>query len=189
VQRVYAHRKVHDELRARLLERQAKLVVGDPARDDVVCGPLIDDAAVKRIRATVEEAVAQGARASGPLAIDRRVFQPLLLENVAQGSRAMAEELFAPVAILAPYDDFEDALARVDASRWGLQAGLFTRDVDRVMRAFERLEVGAVVHDDVPTFRADAMPYGGVKSSGLGREGPAYAFEEMTERRLLLFRR
>jgi glyceraldehyde-3-phosphate dehydrogenase (NADP+) len=188
VQRVYAHRKVHDELRARLLERQAKLVVGDPSRDDAVSGPVIDDVAVKRIRATIEEATAQGARASGTIEIDRRVFRPILLENVAETSRAMTEEIFAPVAILSPYDDFEDALARVDASRWGLQAGLFTRDVDRVMRTFERLEVGAVIHDDVPTFRADAMPYGGVKSSGLGREGPAYAFEEMTERRLLLLR-
>lgn len=188
VQRVYAHRRIHDELRARLLDRQTKIVVGDPSRDDVVCGPVIDDVAVRRIRATLDEAMAEGARASGPLELDRRVIRPIMLENVGETSKASAEEIFAPVLVLAAYHDFEDALARVDGTRWGLQAGIFTRDLDRVMRAFERLEVGGLVHDDVPTFRADAMPYGGVKSSGLGREGPKYAFEEMTERRLLLLR-
>ena len=188
VQRVLAHRDVFDELRARLLESTARLGVGDPARDDVVVGPVIDDTAVDRIRATVDEAISAGARGTSELRVDRRLIAPFFLEGVPDSAVAFREELFAPIALLEPFDDFERALDRADAGKYGLQAGIFTADVGRVMRAWGRLEVGAVVHDDAPTFRADAMPYGGVKGSGAGREGPAYAFEEMTEPRLLLLR-
>jgi acyl-CoA reductase-like NAD-dependent aldehyde dehydrogenase len=188
VQRIYAHRRILDELRSRLFDAAARLVDFDPSRDDTMCGPVIDDTAVDRIRAVVQEAERLGARLSRPLEVSGRTIAPFFLEAVPPEARASTEELFAPGAILEPYDDYESALERADSGKYGLQAGLFTRDVGRVMRAWERLEVGAVVHDDVPTFRADAMPYGGVKGSGVGREGPASAFAEMTDPRLLLLR-
>ena len=188
VQRIYAHRAIHDELRTRLFDATARLVVFDPARDECVCGPVIDDTAVRRISDVVREAVAAGARLSRPFEVQGKTIAPFFLEGVPPAARAVSEELFAPGAILEPYDHLEQALDRADAGKYGLQAGIFTRDLGRVMRAWERLEVGAVIHDDVPTFRADAMPYGGVKGSGVGREGPSSAFAEMTEPRLLLLR-
>jgi acyl-CoA reductase-like NAD-dependent aldehyde dehydrogenase len=188
VQRVLVHRRVHDELRSRLFDAAARLTSFDPARDETVCGPVIDDTAVERIQGVVREAERQGARLSRPLQVTGHTIAPFFLEGVPPTAKAASEELFAPGAILEPYDDFEQALDRADSGKYGLQSGLFTRDVDRVLRAWQRLEVGAVIHDDVPTFRADAMPYGGVKASGVGREGPASAFAEMTESRLLLLR-
>jgi acyl-CoA reductase-like NAD-dependent aldehyde dehydrogenase len=117
------------------------------------------------------------------------MLRPILLENVPPDQPLVREEVFGPVATLEPYDEFEDAIDRVNSSSYGLQAGIYVRDVSLLMRAFERLEVGAVVHDDCPTFRIDAMPYGGTKESGQGREGPRYATLDMTEERLLVLRR
>jgi glyceraldehyde-3-phosphate dehydrogenase (NADP+) len=112
----------------------------------------------------------------------------VILANTTPSMKVEAREVFAPVVTLAPYDDFEEALRRVNDSAYGLQAGVFTQDLARIQRAFDVLEVGAVLVNDVPTWRADRMPYGGVKESGLGREGPAYAMEEFTEPRLLVIR-
>jgi acyl-CoA reductase-like NAD-dependent aldehyde dehydrogenase len=188
VQRVLVHRRVHDELRERLIAETGRLRGFDPADESTVCGPVVDDRAVTRIRAVVEDALTRGARMSRPLDVVGHSIAPFFLENVPKDARAIREELFAPGAVLEPYDSFEEALDRADATDFGLQAGIFTSDVSRVLRAWERLEVGGVIHDDVPTFRADAMPYGGVKGSGTGREGPASSYIEMTEPRLLLLR-
>jgi acyl-CoA reductase-like NAD-dependent aldehyde dehydrogenase len=189
VQRVVADARIYDALRSRILEATSAIVSGDPARAEVVCGPLIDDVAVARVTSTVERAIAEGARSTAPMLRDRRVIAPLILEGVAAASLARTEEIFAPVVLLDRADDFDAMLVRANEGKYGLQAGIFTRDLDRAMRAWEQLEVGALIHDDVPTFRADAMPYGGVRRSGLGREGPRSMFDELTEPRQLVLRR
>jgi acyl-CoA reductase-like NAD-dependent aldehyde dehydrogenase len=120
---------------------------------------------------------------------DGAVVTPTLLEEVPADQPVVADEVFGPVACLDPYEDFEQALLMVNDSRFGLQAGVFTNDTAKLQLAWEKLEVGAIIHNDVPTWRSDPMPYGGVKSSGVGREGPAYTYREMTEERMLVFRR
>jgi glyceraldehyde-3-phosphate dehydrogenase (NADP+) len=141
-----------------------------------------------RVEAWVAEAVAGGATALSGGARTGSCVAPVILANTTPSMKVEAREVFAPVVTLAPYDDFEEALRRVNDSTYGLQAGVFTQDLARIQRAFDVLEVGAVLVNDVPTWRADRMPYGGVKESGLGREGPAYAMEEFTEPRLLVIR-
>jgi glyceraldehyde-3-phosphate dehydrogenase (NADP+) len=188
VQRVLVRRALLEPLRAALAEAVAALRVGDPADDATVVGPVIDDAAAARIESWVGSAISAGALAHGALARSGRLLRPILLENVPADQPVVREEVFGPVATLDPYDDFDDAIDRVNASPYGLQAGVYVRDVSRLFRAFARLEVGAVVHDDCPTFRVDAMPYGGTKESGRGREGPRYAITDMTEERLLVLR-
>lgn len=188
VQRVLVHAPVAAELTARLLARLDAVVVGDPAREDVLVGPVVDDRARERLARVLADALAGGAEALRPVEWRGRVLSPNFLARVPDGHPLRHDELFGPLAILDAYDDFEGALDQADRGRFGLQAGLFTRDVGRVFRAFERLHVGAVVHDDVPTFRVDAMPYGGVRRSGIGREGPQDAYMELTEPRVLLLR-
>jgi len=189
VQRVLVRRALLEQLRAVLAEAVAGLRVGDPSDDATVVGPVIDEAAAARIESWVGSAVAAGALSHGALERSGQMLRPILLENVPPDQPVVREEVFGPVATLEPYDRFDDAIDRVNASPYGLQAGVYVRDVSLLFRAFERLEVGAVVHDDCPTFRVDAMPYGGVKESGQGREGPRYAIEDMTEERLLVLRR
>jgi len=141
-----------------------------------------------RIESWVKAAQAHGARLLTPWRRDGSVVWPLLLEDVSLDDAIWADEVFAPVAALRTYHDFDEALALVNDSRYGLQAGVFTRDIGRIQRAFAALEVGAVIQGDIPSWRSDPMPYGGVKQSGIGREGPHYAVEEMTEPRLLVLR-
>ena len=144
---------------------------------------------MRRIGAWVGEATAAGARTlAGGAAIDGRGFAPTVLTGTGAhtGLKVVAEEVFGPVVVVEPYDDVERAFDAVNAGRFGLQAGVWTHDLRVVQRAFERLEVGAILVNDVPTWRSDAMPYGGVKASGQGREGVRYAIEEMTERRTLV---
>jgi len=134
----------------------------------------------------IEEAVAAGARVLTGGERDGAFVTPTVVENVPPTAALIAEEAFAPVVVVTPYDDLEEALRAVNDGPYGLQAGLFTRDLSQAWSAFETLEVGALVVNDVPTFRVDNMPFGGVKSSGLGREGVRYAIEDMTEQRLLV---
>ncbi|MBK7395399.1 MAG: aldehyde dehydrogenase family protein [Myxococcales bacterium] len=188
VQRVLVQRRVHDALRERLEARLDALSVGDPSREDVLAGPVIDDRAVARLSGVLGDVLARGGRALREVRWSRRVLSPTLLVDVPLGHAAREDELFGPVALVDVYDAFEDGLRQADAGRFGLQTGVFTRDVGRLLAAFDALEVGALLHDDVPTFRVDAMPYGGVRRSGVGREGPRDAYLEMTEPRLLLLR-
>jgi acyl-CoA reductase-like NAD-dependent aldehyde dehydrogenase len=184
---------VHETIAARLTEALAAATVayptGDPSSEAVMCGPMITAGDADRIQAWIGEARASGSR---PLAEGRRdgslVF-PTLLGRVPEDARVWADEVFAPVAALATYRTFDEALERANDSRYGLQAGIFTRDVEKIQRAFATLEVGGIIQGDVPSWRTDAMPYGGVKQSGVGREGPRWAVEEMTEPRLLVLRR
>ncbi len=188
VQRVLVHRRVHADLLERLSARLDRVGVGDPAREDVLVGPVIDDRAVARLSGVLGDALERGGRAVRPLRWSGRVLGPTLLVDVPPGHPTREDELFGPVALVDVYEHFEEALTLADAGRFGLQTGVFTRDVGRLLAAFDALEVGALLHDDVPTFRVDAMPYGGVRRSGVGREGPRDAYREMTEPRLLLLR-
>jgi acyl-CoA reductase-like NAD-dependent aldehyde dehydrogenase len=149
-------------------------------------GPVIRPAEAERIEAWVKEAVEAGAKLVEGGEREGSVVEPTILTATRPGMKVHDEEIFGPVLSIEPYDDFEDALASVNHSRYGLQAGLFTRDAGRIMTAYRELEVGALIVGDTPTWRMDAMPYGGIKDSGLGREGLRSAIEEMTEPRMMV---
>ncbi len=187
VQRVYAHSSLYDAFAADLVRRAEQLVVGDPLDEETDVGPLIDDGAAARVEAWVEEAVAGGAKLLTGGTRDGRTWRPTILVEAQEEMRISCEEAFAPLVVLYRYDDLTDAIARASASKFGLQAGIFTRDLGVIEQAFERIETGGLMVNDVSTFRVDHMPYGGVKNSGAGREGLRYAIEEMTELKLLTF--
>lgn len=149
-------------------------------------GPMIDEANARRAEAWMSEAVAGGARIAAGGKRSGSVLDATVLLDTTAAMKVNAEEIFAPVVTVRPYDRFEQALALVNDSPYGLQAGLFTFDIRRIMQAYEELDVGGIIVNDVPTWRVDQMPYGGVKMSGLGREGVRYAIEDMTEPRLLV---
>ncbi len=187
VQRIFVQSRVFHRFRDELVDRVKALVVGDPLDERTDVGPMISPEEVRRVAAWVEEARRQGAQVlAGGAPAEGQVYLPTVLTRTAPTMRVNCEEVFGPVVTVEPYDSFEGALAMVNDTRYGLQAGVFTRDLRRVFQAFEALEVGGVVANDVPTYRADHMPYGGVKDSGTGREGVRYAIEEMTERRILV---
>jgi acyl-CoA reductase-like NAD-dependent aldehyde dehydrogenase len=189
VQRVYVQRAIHDAFVERFVGGVGGLVYGDPLDEATQVSALIRGAEVARIASWVGEATAAGARVlAGGTAVDARGFAPTVLTGTSARPdlKVVAEEVFGPLVVVEPYDDVEQAFAAVDTGRFGLQAGVWTNDLRVVQRAFDRLEVGAILVNDVPTWRSDAMPYGGVKASGLGREGVRYAIEEMTERRTLV---
>lgn len=188
VQRVFAHEKIADKLLARLLELTARVGVGDPAHEDVLVGPLIDEAAALRVESWVQEAVRQGANVLCGGVRDGQFYRPTWLTDVPETTKVCCEEVFGPVTVFARYHDFEAALVAANSSEFGLQAGVFTRSLPLALQAFETLEVGGVILNDVPTYRVDQMPYGGIKGSGLGREGPKYAIEAFTEPRLLVIK-
>jgi acyl-CoA reductase-like NAD-dependent aldehyde dehydrogenase len=190
VQRVFVHDQIYDRFAADLVERVRALVVGDPLDLHTDVGPMIDTGEVDRVEVWVKEAVASGARVlTGGTRASASVYTPTVLEHVPETAKVCAQEVFAPLVGLYRYTDFDEALAAVNRSRYGLQAGVFTSDLNKTLTAFDVLEVGGVIINDVPTWRIDHMPYGGVKDSGVGREGPRYAIEEMTEPRLLVINR
>ena len=190
VQRIFLHESIAEAFETRFAAGAAKLKVGDPADEATDVGPLIDDGAAKRTQEWIAEAVAAGARllaGGAPVkASEPRLFAPTILTNVPRSARICSDEAFAPVVILERYSDFASVIASVNESRFGLQCGLFSNDLAHVRTAFDQLEVGGVIVNDVPTYRIDNMPYGGVKESGLGREGIRWSIEEMTELRLLV---
>ncbi|MGH9465995.1 MAG: aldehyde dehydrogenase family protein [Terriglobales bacterium] len=188
VQRVLVQRSVYPRLRELLLVRVARLRLGDPREENTDVGPMINAEAAARAFAWMQEAVALGATAACGMKRDGGFVWPTVLEQVPVSAAIWKEEAFAPVLLLRAYDTFDEALAEANASRYGLQAGVFTRDLSLAWRAFEALEVGAVALNEVSSWRMDPMPYGGVKASGFGREGLRSSIEEMTELRLLLLR-
>lgn len=188
VQRVFVHRDVAGRFRELLVAAAESFPTGDPSLPATLCGPMIDAANRERVVDWVESARASGGRLLAGGRPDGTVVLPTLLEDVPPSEPIVSGELFGPGAVLAAYATFDEALARANDSRYGLQAGVFTSDVAKARKAWETLEVGAVVQGDVPTWRSDPMPYGGVKASGVGREGPASAFLEMTEERMLVLR-
>jgi acyl-CoA reductase-like NAD-dependent aldehyde dehydrogenase len=186
VQRVYVHRPVFQTLLWKVVERAQKMGRGNPAEETTEIGPVIRPSDADRISTWIKEALASGAKLAEGGGRDGSVLEPTILSGTGPGMKVHDEEIFGPVCSIEPYDDFEDALAMVNHSRYGLQTGLYTRDAGRIMTAFRELEVGALIVGDTPTWRVDSMPYGGVKDSGLGREGVRWAIEEMTEPRMLV---
>lgn len=189
VQRIIAHADIHDALRERLVERVRELKTGDPRRRDTFVGPMISAREAQRLKGWIDDAVAGGATLLTGGGCEGAMLEPTLLENVDREAQVWREEAFGPVAVLSRFTDWDDALAEVNRSRYGLQAGLFTRDLHKLLEAWDVLEVGGIIANDVPSYRVDNMPYGGVKDSGLGREGVRFAMEDMTEIRNLVIRR
>ena len=186
VQRIYAHCGVYDQLVEKVVKHVAALGVGDPNDDATDVGPLVDEAAARRVEAWVDEAVAAGARVLTGGTRDGATYAPTVLDDVPADAKVCAEEVFGPVVILAPVDSDDEAFAAVNASRFGLQAGVFTHDLQTAFRAHRSLDVGGVIVGDVPSYRADQMPYGGVKDSGTGREGVRSAMDDLTVDRVLV---
>ena len=190
VQRVFVHADRWDAFLDALIPAVSGLKTGDPSDAATVVGPLITPGDVERVTTWVDEAVQAGGRVlMGGTALGPRLFAPTVLTDVPRTARVCTDEVFAPVIVVERVASFDEAVQAVNASQFGLQAGVFTADLEHAFAAFDRLEVGGVLVNDVPTFRIDHMPYGGVKDSGLGREGPRYTIEEMSELRLLIVRR
>ncbi len=186
-QRLYVHRSIHDEFLAELVAQVATLRVGDPADESTDVSALIDAGETDRVASWIEEAVAGGARvAAGGRRGSDGVLTPTVLADVTPDMKVCAQEVFGPVVTVAAYDDFEEALRLANDSEYGLQAAVFTRDLRKALRAADVLDFGGVLVNEVPTWRADHMPYGGLRDSGNTREGPAWAAREMTEERLVV---
>ncbi|MAR92656.1 MAG: aldehyde dehydrogenase [Pseudomonadales bacterium] len=188
VQRIYVHRDIYEPFKEQLVGKTKALVSGDPKDPNTFIGPMISEGEASRLHGWIKEAVDAGATLLCGGELDGTMLQATLLENVDPGQAVCAEEAFGPVAVLAPFDDYDQVLKTVNDSRFGLQAGIFTRDLYRAQQAWDELDVGGVVIGDIPSWRVDHMPYGGVKDSGLGREGIRWAMEDMTELRLMVIR-
>ncbi|RNF84997.1 aldehyde dehydrogenase family protein [Montanilutibacter psychrotolerans] len=188
VQRIYAHAAVYDKLRRKLKAAVGKLRMGDPGDEATFIGPMIDEDAAIRVASWIDQARKAGAKLIAGGTREGNLLPASLLEKVPRDALLNRCEAFGPVALLEPFEDFDAAIDAVNDSEFGLQAGVFTGRLDHAMRAWDRLDVGGVIVGDVPSFRVDNMPYGGVKHSGLGREGVRHAIADMTEPRLLVIR-
>jgi acyl-CoA reductase-like NAD-dependent aldehyde dehydrogenase len=188
VQRIYSQKAIYEPFTERFVQASEAMVVGDPLDERVDVGPMIDAHETERIESWVKEAQAGGARVLTGGKREGAIYWPTVLTNVQPEMKVMAEEVFAPVASVIAYDDFEEALRQADATEFGLQVGVFTRDINRVFQAVKRLNFGGVIINDTPAFRADHMPYGGNRQSGLGREGVRFAMEDMTNIQLVAIR-
>ncbi len=189
VQHVLVHRSRLDEVRNMLIKGVEECPTGDPSLRETVCGPLISAEAADKVQEWCDEAVATGATQLAGGKRERNTLWPILIENVPMNTRLATEEVFGPVLTLEAYDTVKEAIDRINASQYGLQTGVFTKDEATIERFYQSLDVGTVVFNDVPTTRFDTMPYGGVKRSGIGREGVKFAFDEMTEIKTLLRRK
>jgi len=188
VQRILIHDAIYDALRERLVGATAALVMGDPKEESTFIGPMISEQEAVRLDAWIQSALGAGGTLLCGGRREGAMLEATLLENVPDEAAVVCQEAFGPVAVLSRYSDFDAALAAVNDSVFGLQAGVFTRDLYKAQKAWDVLEVGGVVIGDVPSWRVDHMPYGGVKDSGIGREGIRFAIEDMTEVRLMVVR-
>ncbi len=186
LQRVFVEQGIFPAFLKKLTDAAARLVAGDPASEATEVGPLVRPGEADRIESWIKEATEGGARLVAGGERHGSVIAPAILTGTRPGMMVRDEEIFGPVVVVEPYSDFEEALAEVNHSRYGLQAGLLTRDAGRILTAYRELEVGALIVGDMPTWRLDAMPFGGVKESGLGREGLRWAIAEMTEPRMMV---
>ncbi len=181
LQRIYVDADIYDEFASKMAQETKKLLVGSPYDDDTFMGPLIDDEAAQRAMGWVESAIEEGAIALLTPHREGRMFHPCVMANVSDDMAIVCEEVFAPIVSLVKVDSFDDALPRMNNSPYGLQFSVFTNDLKLTQRAINELDAGGIVINDMPTLRFDIQPYGGVKWSGVGREGPRFAIEEMTE--------
>ena len=186
VQRLIIHKDVYEPLKRRLVERAATLKVGDPSDEDTFIGPIISEADAQRIEQWIKDGVAAGARLLCGGTRNGVLVEPTYLENVDPRQSVSCREVFGPVAVLQPFESFKEAVAVANNSDFGLQAGVFTKNIDHAFYAYNELVVGGVVINDVPSMRVDSMPYGGVKDSGFGREGVRFAMQDMSELKLLV---
>lgn len=187
VQRVFLHRAIYHDACRMICEGTAAIATGDPRLPETVVGPMISSEAADRALAVVRDAEAQGARVRVGGRVEGSLFYPTVISDTAPTTRVNSGEIFAPVITLTPYDTLKEAIDSANGVAFGLQMGIFTQNIQRIIKTFSLAEYGGVQVNDIPTFRVDHMPYGGVKGSGLGREGPRYAIEEMTVPRLLAF--
>jgi glyceraldehyde-3-phosphate dehydrogenase (NADP+) len=188
VQRIYVHKSVFDEFKTLFIKECAALKLGDPLDPATDVGPMIDSKSIERTKEWVAEAIKDGAELLIGGEPEGNLFPPTVLTGTTRSMKVCTEELFAPVVTLETYDGFEEVIDTVNSGHYGLQAGIFTHDITRALYAFETLDVGGVIINDVPSYRSDNMPYGGVKMSGFGREGIKYAIEEMTELKVLVLK-
>ncbi|MCF6094836.1 aldehyde dehydrogenase family protein [Microaerobacter geothermalis] len=186
VQRIYVHQDVLDEFTEKYLSQVIKLKVGNPEDPDTDVGPMISEKEAIRAEEWVNEAISQGASSLLPIKREKALFYPAVLINTKPEMKVVCQEVFAPVVTIIPYQDIEEAFSMANQSEYGLQAGIFTRNLNIAIKAAKTLQYGGVIINDVSTYRNDVMPYGGVKNSGLGKEGPKYAIEEMTEERTVV---
>lgn len=186
VQRIYVHEDVFQQFTDLYIQEVKQLKVGDPEDPTTDVGPMISEKEASRTEEWVQEAISQGAKSLLPVKREGALFYPAVLVDTKPEMKVVCREVFAPVVTIIPYRDLDDAFAQANNSDYGLQAGIFTRDLNIAMKAARVLEYGGVVINDVSTYRNDVMPYGGVKNSGLGKEGPRYAVEEMTEERMVV---
>jgi acyl-CoA reductase-like NAD-dependent aldehyde dehydrogenase len=186
VQRIYVHEGVYDDFKAAFLPRVEALRLGDPSDEDTDVGPLITADDRDRVLEWIEEARSAGAEVLTGGTLEGELLRPTVVERPPAEAKLACEEAFGPVCTLQPYATLDEAIALANGTRYGLQAGIFTRDVKSALRAGRELEFGGVTVNEAPTFRADQMPYGGVKDSGNTKEGPAWAVREMTEERLVV---
>ncbi|MBI2061362.1 MAG: aldehyde dehydrogenase family protein [Nitrospirae bacterium] len=187
VQRIFVHRKLYQGVQDVMTRSVETLRMGNPLDANTDVGPMISESEAKRAHGWIEEAVAKGARVLTGGRCEGAMLTPTVLADARNEMKVMASEIFAPVVAMAPFDTFDEALRMVNDSIYGLQAGVFTRDLGKAMRAVQELDVGGVIINDIPTVRVDHQPYGGVKESGLGREGPRFAVEEMTTLKMVVF--
>ncbi|GAB4371384.1 MAG: aldehyde dehydrogenase family protein [Calditrichia bacterium] len=187
IQRIYVKDSIFDVFIEKFVDEMVKSAIyGDPRDEKTMVGPMIDQNAARRAEQWIQEAVKGGAKVLIGGDRDKSMLQPTVLTHTNPDMKVVCEEIFAPVVVIEPYQEFSDAIYQVNNSYYGLQAGVFTNDFKKIQQAYQNLEVGGVIINDYPTFRIDHMPYGGSKDSGLGREGLRYAIEEMTELKLLV---
>jgi len=189
VQRVFVHEAVYDRFREGLVTAVESIKTGDPLDRATDLGPMIDQKNVNRVQNWIDDAVKEGASVLTGGKAEGRFFQPTVIENAPKSSFVCSREAFAPLVTIFRVGSFKEAVDAVNDSEYGLQAGVFTNNLERALYAFENIEAGAVIMNDIPTYRIDHMPYGGVKASGLSREGLRYAIEDMTEMRLMVLNR
>jgi len=186
VQRVYVHTKIYKEFEEKIINASKNVVFGDPNDENCISGPMINENEAVRAERWIQEALSNGGKLLYGGTRKGAVLEPTVLSNVPVSCNVCSKEVFAPVMVLKEFKDFKDAVEEVDNSDFGLQAGVFTNNLKNVMYAFENIEAGGIVINEVSAFRIDSMPYGGMKQSGIGKEGIKYAIEEMTERKILI---
>ena len=185
VQRVYVHQQIYPEFLNGFVPLVKKIKRGDPLDEATDMGPMISPQAAQRAKQWVEEAIGSGGKLLTGGGVEGSFMEPTVLAEVPRDCRVSCQEAFAPLVVVNPFKELDEAIEEVNNSIYGLQAGIYTQDIDRAFKAVERIEVGGIIINDIPTFRVDLMPYGGVKGSGLGREGPKYAVEEFTQPKLV----
>ena len=191
IQRIYVNRRLYDSFLNAFIKQTQDLTCSDPLLETTDLGPMISPLEAGRVRKWVEEARIAGAQihCAGKLKDSESFVEPTIITNATESMKVMKEEVFGPVVSIVPYDDYEDALTRAEDSAFGLQAGIFTNDMEKAFTAIDRLNYGGVIINDIPTFRLDHQPYGGNRNSGLGREGLRFAIEDMTTLQMVLFNR